>query len=60
MCAACLKAIAQARPAARKKGIGYWGLAVAGVLIAWVIFFSAGEAIMTLAGRMEQSGWQNH
>jgi len=60
LCAACLKAAVAARPAAPKRSrFGHAGLALAGVLLAWAILFSAGETIMTFTGRLEQTGWQN-
>jgi len=34
-------------------------MALAGIVIAWVVFFGAGEAMLTLAVRAEQTAWQN-
>jgi hypothetical protein len=60
LCAACLKAAGHARPVtAKRRRFGEVGLALAGIVLAWMIFFCAGEAIMTLNGRMEQTAWQN-
>jgi len=60
LCATCLKAALRTRPAASKKNrFGQAGMALAGLLLAWMIFFSAGEAIMTFTGRLEQSTWQS-
>lgn len=60
LCAACLKAAVHTRPAASKRSrFGNAGLALAGLLLAWIILFCAGEAIMTYAGRLEQTAWQS-
>ena len=60
LCAACLKAAIHMRPAASKKRrFGNVGLALGGLLLAWMILFSAGEAIMTFTGRLEQTAWQS-
>jgi hypothetical protein len=34
-------------------------MALSGIVIAWLIFFGAGEAMLTLAVRAEQTSWQN-
>jgi hypothetical protein len=34
-------------------------MALAGVLLAWIVFFAAGESILTLTVRAEQTAWQN-
>jgi hypothetical protein len=55
-----LKAAVHAPPAASGRSrFGYVGLALAGVLLAWMILFCAGEAIMTYTGRSEQTAWQS-
>ena len=60
LCAACLKAALHARPVAAKRSrFSHAGLALAGILLAWTILFCAGEAIMTLSGRLEQTAWQS-
>jgi len=32
---------------------------LAGVLLAWSLFFFTGEAVMTFFGRLEQMAWLN-
>jgi hypothetical protein len=32
---------------------------LAGLLIAWVVLFGAGESLLILAQRAEQTSWQN-
>jgi hypothetical protein len=65
LCAACLRSLARARQgerAAQRRGIRQLApvaMALAGIMIAWVVFFAAGEAMLTLAVRAEQTAWQN-
>ena len=60
LCAACLRAVLQTRPArTRRNRFAPAALALGGILLAWVILFSAGEAVMTFTGRLEQTGWQS-
>src|ERR1700679_3939760 len=61
LCASCLTALARARLAERgaKQGGGVRRLMpaimiLAGITVAWLVFFSAGEAFLTLAVRAEQ------
>ncbi len=62
LCAACLTRVSQATM--RKRGsLGRLAaplLAVAGLLLAWMVLFGAGESVIILAERAEQSSWQNH
>lgn len=62
LCAACLRSLARARertlPASRR-ALTAVVMALAGLTIAWVVFFAAGEAMLTLAVRAEQTAWQN-
>jgi len=58
LCAACLKAAGQPRPAGVKTGRSI-GLALTGILLAWAILFCCGEAVMTFTGRLEQTAWQS-
>jgi hypothetical protein len=61
LCAACLKAAGHARPVASTRSrYGRTGLALGGILLAWIILFSVGEAVMTFSGRLEQTAWQSH
>ena len=65
LCAACLNSLALARQQSRpaKRGglrrLAPVGMAVAGILLAWLVFFGAGETMLTLAIRAEQTAWQN-
>ena len=61
LCASCLRAMLRARPAesAARRAFSLAGLTLAGVLIAWTVFFGLGEAILTLNARVEQTIWQN-
>ena len=65
LCASCLTRLARVRLAQRatKRG-GMYRLApammiLAGVVIAWLVFFAAGEAFLTIAVRAERKSWQN-
>jgi hypothetical protein len=48
---------------AKKRLLPRWipavAMTVAGVMLAAIIFFSAGETIVTIAIRAEQASWQN-
>ncbi len=58
VCAACLQTIGDRRRTQRA-GRGTTALfLVAGILIAWVLFYSAGEGMILITSRMEQSAWQ--
>ncbi len=60
LCASCLQAIA--RKAAASGGartLAPAALAIAGVLLTWMIFFAAGETLMTFNARVERTEWQN-
>ena len=61
LCAACLRVLVSAR-ASRRGGMGRRMapalLALAGLLLAWVLFFGAGETLIWFTGRVEQGAWQ--
>ena len=60
LCAGCLKTAAHVQPrepANRRFTSG--SLVLAGVLLAWSLFFFTGEAVMTFFGRLEQMAWLN-
>lgn len=60
LCAACLRSLARApQVSVRRRGLAPIAMGLAGILIAWVVFFAAGEAMLTLAMRAEQTAWQN-
>ena len=57
LCAACLRM--QARAGAPRRGsASLVALAVAGLLLAWLIFYGAGRAMMLAAERMQEAAWQ--
>ena len=60
LCAACLRAVAQAASARRGKlrRLAAVGMALAGVLLAWAIFFGAGESLIAITERSERASWQ--
>jgi hypothetical protein len=61
LCASCLKALARTVPL-RRGGIRRLlpaGMLLAGILLAWIVFFGAGAAFNLFASRMEQSSWQS-
>ena len=61
LCASCLKALAQTPPS-RRGGMGLLvpaGMLLAGILLAWLVFFGAGAAFNLFASRLEQSSWQS-
>ena len=61
LCAACLKAAIPKRTAAAgKRLVARAALALAGILLAWMVLFCAGEAILTYTGRVEQTAWVRH
>lgn len=59
LCAGCLKAKALVRQTAgNQRRFRNPALALAGLVLGWVILFCAGEAAMTFTGRSEQAVWQ--
>jgi len=60
LCANCLRNIARAAPARRGKlrRLAALGLTLAGVILAWAIFFGAGESLITITERSERMAWQ--
>ena len=65
LCASCIQAMTQARRDVRAKkrlmprSVPAIAMTIAGVLLAAIVFFSAGETILTIAVRAEQASWQN-
>ncbi|HTS25286.1 MAG TPA: hypothetical protein VMH81_05395 [Bryobacteraceae bacterium] len=61
LCASCLKSLAQAQPLRRNRMRRFVPAAMllAGILLAWLVFFGAGAAFNLFASRMEQSSWQS-
>lgn len=61
LCAACLRHAAQAG-AARRGGLRRMaavGLTLAGVVLAWAVFFGAAEGLITVTERTERMAWQD-
>ena len=61
LCARCLETQAQSSGAAHRRKPGTTGvwMAVAGLFLAWILFYGAGQALILVTGRMEQTAWQN-
>ena len=64
LCAACLNALTRAhKEQTAKRGglrrLAPVAMALAGLMVAWVVFFGAAEAMLTIAVRTEQTSWQN-
>lgn len=57
LCAVCLAKVAGAASPRRRAGLLTAGMAVSGLLLAWLIFFGSGEAILLLITRLEQASW---
>jgi hypothetical protein len=55
----CLRNAAQAAAAkhGRLRRLATVGMALAGVLLAWTIFFGAGESVITIMERSERATW---
>ncbi len=59
LCAACIAALAGRRQARRARRRFVPGLlALAGIVLAWVLFYAAGEGLILVTGRLEQASWQ--
>lgn len=57
LCAQCLNKLTRGR-AARKAGLRRLvpaAMAVSGILLAWIVFYGAGEALLLVTARMEQT-----
>src|ERR1700694_295370 len=60
LCAACLSKIERAATSHRAgRRLVPAGLALAGVIVAWLFFYGAGEALILITSRMEQTSWQS-
>ena len=60
LCAACLRNVARAAAARRGKlrSLTAAGMTLAGVMLAWAIFFGAAEGLITITERSERMAWQ--
>ena len=60
LCAACLVRAAQTGEVSRRplRSLAPAAMALAGLLLAWVVLFGASESLLILAERAEQSSWQ--
>ena len=58
LCASCLVAAARARRSPRGvvRRLLPAAMALAGILLAWTVFYSAGEALILVTERLEQTG----
>jgi hypothetical protein len=57
LCAPCLNKLSRAQPA-RKSGLRHLlpaAMALSGILLAWIVFYGAGEALLLVTTRMEQT-----
>jgi hypothetical protein len=61
LCAACLARAAEARQSRRSplRPLAIPLLAFAGIVLAWLVLFGAGESLLILAERAEQASWQS-
>ena len=60
LCASCLSGMVNARHSRATRGRALpAGMAIAGILLAWVVFFGAGETLAWVVTRMEQTSWHN-
>lgn len=59
LCARCLASQAAQSSGPPRRRIAGLGMAVAGLLLAWMFFYGTGQALILITGRMEQTSWQN-
>jgi hypothetical protein len=61
LCAACLSRAAQTAPRRPNplRRLAPAAMLLAGMLIAWIVLFGAGESLIILSQRAEQNAWQN-
>ena len=60
LCAVCLAKAVRVDPGKRRplRRMAPAAMMLAGLLLAWVVLFGAGESLLILAERAEQSSWQ--
>ena len=61
VCAACLESLGRARDVRRRNLRRFVpaAMALGGIVLAWMIFYGAGQAAILFTARMEQSSWQS-
>ncbi len=59
LCARCLAAQKPQSAVPSRRRIAGLGMAIAGLLLAWIFFYGTGQALILITGRMEQTAWQN-
>ena len=61
MCAACLRHAARATsaPSGRLRRMAAAGLTLAGVVLAWAVYFGAAQGLITVSERSERMAWQD-
>jgi hypothetical protein len=59
LCANCLQSLGGRARRRRGRTVGAAFLALAGIFLAWLLFFSAGEAMILMVQRVEQRAWQS-
>src|SRR5215831_6577490 len=58
LCAACLRA--RVRAAAPRRGrMSPVALVVAGLLLAWLLFYGAGRSLILITARMQEAAWED-
>jgi hypothetical protein len=60
LCAACLRNVLPpaASRSGKRRGLGGVAITLASVMLAWAIFFCAGESLITIMERSERTSWQ--
>ena len=61
LCAACLRGLVRSGASGRGavgRRLAPALMALAGLLLAWFLFFGAGETMIWLTGQVEQGAWQ--
>jgi hypothetical protein len=64
LCSACLKVVAGDARRGRDRGVlrsvklAPTAMLVGGLALAWCIFFAAGETLIWISSRLEQTSWQ--
>jgi hypothetical protein len=59
LCATCLKGVTARRPRMAFGRMLPAGMALGGILLAWILLFGAGETLAWVVTRMEQTSWHS-